>query len=312
MASHFGDRIYEAVKSKRTPLVVGIDPVYNRLPKSIRQHEAMNDEFDLASAIDAIFEFCTKTLRIVAPLVPAVKLNIAYFEKYLWEGVESYYSLISEADELGVEVIGDVKRGDIGHTAKCYAEAHLQNPELTGLEDIITPDAITINGFAGADGILPFADIAAEQGKGVFVWVRASNPTAGAIQDFADAGGVKMYEKLAEVVSQIANQAKRLGSRGYSNIGMVVGGTSPQETTSLRSKYPKVWFLVPGFGSQGAGAVDCVRFCRDDGTGALINASRSIIYAYEKPQYTGQFGDNWQKCIEQAVIDAKIELAKVL
>jgi len=312
VASHFGDRIYEAVKRKSTPLTVGLDPVYNRLPKSIRQHEAMNDEFDLASAIDAIFEFCTKTLRIVAPLVPAVKLNIAYFEKYLWEGVESYYSLISEADELGVEVIGDVKRGDIGHTAKCYAEAHLQNPELTGLEDIITPDAITINGFAGADGILPFADIAAEQGKGVFVWVRASNPTAGAIQDFADAGGVKMYEKLAEVVGQIANQAKRLGSRGYSNIGMVVGGTSPQETTSLRSKYPKVWFLVPGFGSQGAGAVDCVRFCRDDGTGALINASRSIIYAYEKPQYTGQFGDNWQKCIEQAVIDAKIELAKVM
>lgn len=312
MASHFGDRIYEAVKRKSTPLTVGLDPVYNRLPKSIRRHEAMNDESDLASAIDAIFDFCTRVLRIVAPLVPAVKLNIAYFEKYLWEGVESYYSLISEADELGVEVIGDVKRGDIGHTAKCYAEAHLQNPQLTGLDDIITPDAITINGFAGADGILPFADIANKQGKGVFVWVRASNPTAGAIQDFADAGGVKMYEKLAEVVGQIANQAKRLGSRGYSNIGMVVGGTSPQETASLRSKYPKVWFLVPGFGSQGASAVDCVRFCRDDGTGALINASRSIIYAYEKPQYTGQFGDNWQKCIEQAVIDAKIELAKVM
>jgi len=312
VASHFGDRIYEAVKSKSTPLVVGLDPVYNRLPESIRQHEAMNDEFDLASAIDAILDFCTKTLRIVAPLVPAVKLNIAYFEKYLWEGVESYYSLISEADELGVEVIGDVKRGDIGHTAKCYAEAHLQNPELAGLEDIITPDAITINGFAGADGILPFADIAAEQGKGVFVWVRASNPTAGAIQDFADAAGQKMYEKLAEVIGKIANQAKRLGSRGYSNVGMVVGGTSPEETTSLRSKYPKVWFLVPGFGSQGAGAVDCVRFCRDDGTGALINASRSIIYAYEKPQYKSQFGDNWEKCIEQAVIDAKIELAKVM
>lgn len=272
----------------------------------------MNDEFDLGSAIDAIFDFCTKVLRIVAPLVPAVKLNIAYFEKYLWEGLESYYSLISEADALGVEVIGDVKRGDIGHTAKCYAQAHLQNPELAGLEDIITPDAITINGFAGADGILPFADIATEQGKGVFVWVRASNPTAGAIQDFADADGLKMYEKLAEVVAQIANQAKRLGSTGYSNIGMVVGGTSPEETTALRVKYPKVWFLVPGFGSQGASASDCIRFCRDDRTGALISASRSIIYAYEKPEYKSQFGDNWQKCIEQAVIDAKIELAKVM
>jgi len=272
----------------------------------------MNDEFDLASAIDAIFDFCTRVLRIVAPLVPAVKINIAYFEKYLWEGLECYYSLISEADALGVEVIGDVKRGDIGHTAKCYAQAHLQNPELTGLEDIITPDAITINGFAGADGILPFADIATDQGKGVFVWVRASNPTAGAIQDFADADGVKMYEKLAEVVGKIANQAKRLGSAGYSNVGMVVGGTSPEETSALRSKYPKVWFLVPGFGSQGASAADCVRFCKDGYAGALINASRSIIYAYEKPEYKAQFGDNWEKCIEQAVIDAKIALAKVM
>lgn len=312
MASHFGDRLCKAVKSKSTPLIVGLDPVYNRLPESIRGHQAMNDEFDLASAVDAIFDFCTKVLRIVAPLVPAVKLNIAYFEKYLWEGLESYYSLISEADALGVEVIGDVKRGDIGHTAKCYAQAHLQNPELTGLEDVIAPDAITINGFAGADGILPFADIANDQGKGVFVWVRASNPTAGAIQDFADSGGVKMYEKLAEVVAQIANQAKRLGSAGYSNIGMVVGGTSPEETTALRGKYPKVWFLVPGFGSQGASAADCVRFCKDDYTGALINASRSIIYAYEKPEYKTQFGDNWEKCIEQAVINAKIELAKVM
>lgn len=312
MASHFGDRLCKAVKSKNTPLIVGLDPVYNRLPESIREHKTMNDEFDLASAIDAIFDFCTKVLRIVAPLVPAVKLNIAYFEKYLWEGLESYYSLISEADALGVEVIGDVKRGDIGHTAKCYAQAHLQNPELTGLEDVIVPDAITINGFAGADGILPFADIANEQGKGVFVWVRSSNPTAGTIQDFADADGVKMYEKLAEVVAQIANQAKRLGSTGYSNIGMIVGGISPEEMTALRSKYPKVWFLVPGFGSQGASAADCVRFCKDDHTGALINASRSIIYAYEKPEYKAQFGDNWQKCIEQAVIDAKIELAKVM
>ena len=178
------------------------------------------------------------------------------------------------------------------------------------MEGIITPDAITVNGFAGADGIVPFADVAADQGKGVFVWVRASNPSAAAVQDFADAAGVKMYEKLAEVVGEIANQKKRLGSSGYSNIGMVVGGTSPEATTVLRQRYPQCWFLVPGFGSQGASAVDCVRFCNRDGLGALINASRSIIYAYENPKYQEQFGDNWEKCIEQAAMDAKMELAK--
>jgi len=310
MASHFGDRLCEAVKSKSTPLMVGLDPVYNRLPAAIRNHRQMNDEFDLAAAVDATFDFCTGVLRTVSPLVAAVKLNIAYFEKYLWEGVEIYYSLISEADELGLEVIGDVKRGDIGHTAECYAAAHLQNPELTGLEDVICPDAITVNGFAGAEGIVPFADMAAEQGKGIFVWVRASNPTAAVIQDFADPAGVKMYEKLAQVVADIAGQDKYIGSSGYSNVGMVIAGTSPEATTSLREQYPRIWMLVPGFGTQGASAADCVRFCNSDGTGALINASRSIIYAYEKPQYKQQFGDNWQKCIEQAAVDAKIELSK--
>ncbi len=310
MASHFGDRLCNAVKTKNTPLVVGLDPVYNRLPAQIRNHREMNDEFDVGSAVDATFEFCTRVLRVVAPLVPAVKINIAYFEKYLWEGVETYYSLIAEAEALGLETIGDVKRGDIGHTAKSYAVAHLENPELTGLDDIITPDAITVNGFAGADGIVPFADVANQQGKGIFVWVRSSNPSAAVIQDAVDADGIRMYERLAEVVGEIGDQPERIGTSGYSNVGMVIGGTSPEATSALRQKYPKAWILVPGFGSQGAGAADCLRFCNPDGIGALINASRSIIYAYEKPQYIEQFGDNWEKCIEQAAIDAKIELAK--
>lgn len=310
MASHFADRISEAVKNKHTPLVVGLDPVYGRLPEKIRSNRHMNDETDVAASIDAIFEFCTRTLKIVAPLIPAVKINIAYFERYLWEGLETYYALVSEAEALGLEVIGDVKRGDIGHTAKAYAEAHLQNPEFMDMEGVIAPDAITVNGFAGADGILPFADVANEQGKGIFVWVRASNPSAGFLQDFQDATGVSMYEKLAEATGEIANQTKRLGSSGYSNIGMVIGGTSPEVTTKLRQRYPKCWFLVPGFGSQGASAADCMRFCNPDGLGALINTSRSIIYAFDNPQYGDQFGDNWEKCIEQAAIDAKMELAK--
>jgi orotidine-5'-phosphate decarboxylase len=310
VASHFADRLCEAVQKKNTPLVVGLDPVYGRLPAAIRNHRDMNDEKDIAASIDAVFDFCARTLKVVAPLVPAVKINIGYFERYLWEGLETYYALVSEAEALGLEVIGDVKRGDIGHTASAYAQAHLENPEFEEMEGIITPDAITINGFAGADGILPFADVAEDQGKGVFVWVRASNPSAAAIQDFADASGKKMHEILADVVGEIANQNKRLGSSGYSNVGMVVGGTTPDETTKLRQRFPKCWFLVPGYGSQGASATDCLRFCNPDGMGALINASRSIIYAFDNPKYTDQFGDNWEKCIEQATIDAKMDLAK--
>jgi orotidine-5'-phosphate decarboxylase len=312
MADHFADRLCEAVKTKKTSLVVGIDPVYNRLPAAIRSHRQMNDENDADAAVDAIFDFCTQVMRIVAPMVPAVKINIAFFEKYLWEGFETYYALISEAEELGLEIIGDVKRGDIGHTAETYAAAHLQNPELVGLEDTLAPDAITINGYTGADGIEPFADIADQQGKGVFVLVRTSNPSAAAIQDIVDADGKRIYERIADIVGQIANKPERIGKNGYSNVGMVVGGTSPEVTSRLRRNYDKVWFLVPGYGSQGATAADCIRFCKPDGTGALINASRSIIYAYEKPKYKEQFGDDWKRCIEQSVIDAKIDLANAM
>ena len=300
----------QAVKEKNTPLVVGLDPVYSRLPKSIISHPQMNDEYDVSSAIDAIMAYSAKVLKIAAGMVPAVKINIAYFEKYLWEGIEAYYSLISEAEALGVEIIGDVKRGDIGHTAEAYAEAHLVNSELTGYEDTIAPDAITVNGFAGADGIVPFADAAAKQGKGVFVWVRGSNPSSADIQDFADANGVKMYEKLAEQVGTIAADSKYIGQKGYSSVGMVIGGTSPEDTSKLREKYPTSWILVPGYGSQGASAADCMRFRNPDGLGVLVNSSRSIIYAYEKPKYREQFEDNWEKCIETAIIDAKIELTQ--
>ena len=200
MASHFGDRLCEAVKSKKTSLTVGLDPVYSRLPEAIRSHKEMNDENDIASAVDAIFDFSTKVLRIVAPLVPAVKINIAFFEKYLWEGVENYYSLISEAEELGLEIIGDVKRGDIGHTAESYAAAHLENPEFVGLDDILAPDAVTINGFAGADGITPFAKVANEQGKGVFVCDEPSDAIIAAEKimvdnAFGDAGATLVVEE---------------------------------------------------------------------------------------------------------------------
>ncbi len=312
MAKHFGDRVCEAIHTKRTSLIVGLDPVYNRLPEAIRNHRQMNDEFDAAAAVDAIFDFCLQTMRIVAPMVPAVKINIAYFEKYLWEGIETYYALVSEAQELGLEVIGDVKRGDIGHTAQLYAQAHLENSELTGLEDTVTPDAITVNGFAGTEAIEPFAKVADEQGKGVFVWVRASNPSAAEINDFENASGQKLYEKLAEIVAAIANKPERIGNSGYSNIGMVVAGTTAEASAALRKKYDKTIFLVPGYGAQGASAIDCVRLIKNDGTGALVNASRSIIYAYELPQYKEQFGNDWKRCIEQALIDAKVDLANAM
>jgi len=310
MSDHFADRLTKAVQAKGTPAVVGIDPVYSKLPEQIRERKDLNDEMDIEAAIDAIFDFCKGVMRIVSPLVPAVKLNSAFFERYYWEGVELYYSLIEEADGLGLEVIGDVKRGDIGSTAHAYAEAHLKNPEFIDMEGIVAPDAITANGFAGLDGIKPLADMANEEGKGVFVWVRASNPSAAVLQDFADVNGKKFFEVLAEQVAALACEPHRIGLCGLSNVGMVVGGTAAEQAQSLREQYPHIIFLVPGFGAQGAGAADCLQFAKDDGSGVLVSASRSIIYAYDDPRYKEQYGDDWKKCVEQACLDMKAALMR--
>ena len=309
MADHFADRLNKAIADKGTSACIGIDPVYGQLPHQIRDRRDLNDEMDVAAAIDAIFEFCTRVLRIVAPLVPAVKLNSAFFERYYWDGIEIYYSLVQEASELGLEVIGDVKRGDIGSTASAYADAHLKNPEFVDMDDLNAPDAITVNGLAGSDGIKPFADVAAEQGKGVFVWVRASNPSAAALADAEDAAGRKYFEILAEQVATLAVEPRYIGSGGMSNVGMVIGGTTAEQTRHLRAQYPHSLFLVPGYGAQGASAADCLEFCKEDGGGALISASRSIIYAFNNPRYSEPFGDNWEKCIEQACLDMKTDLS---
>ncbi|MBN2841888.1 MAG: orotidine-5'-phosphate decarboxylase [Sedimentisphaerales bacterium] len=310
MSDNFADRLTAAIKTKGTCAAVGIDPVYDKLPKALIERADLNDPKDLPVALDAITEFCTKTMKIVAPIVPAVKINSAFFERYLWEGTEAYYSLIQEAEALGVEVIGDVKRGDIGSTAESYAMGHLKNSDFMDMEHIVAADAITINGFAGREGIVPFADMAMSEGKGVFVWTRASNPSAGVLQDFADANGKKFWELLAEQVATIACEPKYMGQSGYSSIGMVVGGTTAQQTQVLREQYPHIIFLVPGYGAQGAGPDDCRKFCKADGTGAIVPASRSVIYAFNEPKYKETYGsDNWEKCIEQAAMDMAKELA---
>lgn len=312
MSDHFADRLTQTIQDKGVPICVGLDPIYSKLPKAIIERKDLNDEMDIEASIDAIFEFSTRVLKIVAPHVPAVKINSAFFEKYLWEGIECYYSLIQEATELGLEVIGDVKRGDIGSTAEAYAEAHVKNPEFQDMDDIDAPDAITVNGFAGLDGIRPFADVAAEQGKGIFVWIRASNPSAASIQDFANAEGKKWFEVLAEQVATLAAEPQYMGKSGFSNIGMVVGGTAAEQAVRLREQYPHIYFLVPGYGAQGATGADCLRFAKENGTGVLVNASRSILYAFDQERYHERFGPDWQKSIEQACLDMKAEMIAVI
>jgi len=281
-----------AIARKRAPVCVGLDPVYDRLPSSLRE------EFG-GDQVGAIREFCCQVLLLIEPIVPAVKIQSAYFEIHRRAGVGLYYDLVAFAREIGLIVIGDVKRGDIGSTAEAYARAHVGGENC--------PDAITVNGYLGSDGLFPFIDAGKDQGRGVFVLVRTSNPSGALVQDFLNAEGRKFYEHMADQVAAIGGADELIGSSGYSRVGAVVGATYPREARELRSIMPRQIFLVPGYGAQGATASDCAAAFKSDGTGAIVNASRSITYAYDKQPEVG-----WREAIEQAAKGFASDLASTV
>jgi orotidine-5'-phosphate decarboxylase len=313
MSELFGDRLVDAVRAKNAPICVGIDPMFDQLPPDVFGDEGEErDERDTAAALDAVFDFTTRVLRVVAPLVPVVKFQSAYFEKYLWDGVEAYYSLVREAKDLGLLVIGDVKRGDIGTTAAAYAAAHLDDLPTEDVDDAAAPDAITVNPMMGADTLEPFVKTARQTDKGLFVLVRTSNPGSAEFQDVPLADGRTWSEMLADRVNTVAQADGLVGASGYSSVGAVVGATQPQTMQSLRKRLPKSIFLLPGYGAQGATADMTRAAFNAGGTGAIVSASRSILYAHKDKRYAARFGDDWEKCVEQAVLDMREELGRVL
>lgn len=310
MSELFCDRLLDAIEYTHAPVCVGIDPVLESLPDEVRAKFQSRDDTAQA-AVDAIFDFTARVLRIVAPLVPAVKFQSACFERYLWEGVEAYFSLIQEARDLGLLVIGDVKRGDIGPSAAGYAAGHLAEQTGGTEEPAATPDAITVNPMLGMDALEPFVRAARDSDKGLFVLVRTSNPGSADLQDAMLASGITWSEMLADRLAVIAADKSMIGSRGYSSIGAVIGATQPQAMASLRRRLPQSILLLPGYGAQGATA-EMTRAAFKDGSGAIVSASRSILYAHREPRYAAEFGGNWEKCVEAAVTEMKSDLAQVL
>ena len=304
----FSDRLLAAIEAKGSPICVGIDPIFEMLPDAVAGDAKERDANDGEAAIDAIFSFTTTLLRLVAPHVPIVKFQSAYFEKYLWEGVEAYYSLIQEAAELGLLVIGDVKRGDIGSTASAYAAAHLADPSFHEHEDVVVPDAITVNPMLGLDTLEPFINTARTFGKGLFVLVRTSNPGSADFQDAKLIDGRTWSEMLADRLAAVASQTGLVGHRGYSSIGAVVGATQEHTISSLRKRLPQSIFLLPGYGTQGATA-QMTQAAFKDGKGAIISASRSILYAHREAKYAGL---PWEGSVERAVLDMKHDIASIL
>jgi len=286
MSDHFADRLLAAIEQKGSPVCVGIDPQFNQLP-----FELQKDIVDEMEQTECIGVFCHEVLQIVAPLVPGVKIQSACFEKYGSTGTDLLEVLTDRARDLGLIVIGDVKRGDIGPTAESYAAGHLRHENA--------PEAITVNGYFGADGLKPFVDACRDKGKGIFVLVRTSNPSAATIQDFEGAGGKKFYEHMAEQVAAVGSGEGLIGASGYSCVGAVVGATYPEEARRLREIMPQQIFLVPGYGAQGATAADCAAAFKADGTGAIVNASRSVIYAFRRKECKEK---DWKKAVETAAV----------
>ena len=143
-------------------------------------------------------------------------------------------------------------------------------------------DALTVNAFLGSDGIQPFIDQAQQHGRGLFVLVKTSNASSGELQDVPVAGR-PLYEHLGQLVE--AWGAASRGSCGYSAVGAVVGATYPEQARALRALMPHAVFLVPGYGAQGATAADVVGCFDARGYGAIVNAARSIIFAFRTPTY---------------------------
>lgn len=306
MPRNFADRLMAAVDSKRTPAVVALDPVLDRLPPEVISNASAAKGEDAATA--ALWEYGWRAIRAIHELVAVVKINSAYFERYHAAGVEVYHELIGEAASRGLLVIGDVKRGDVGHTAEMYASAQLAAPDCAEATGVAAPDAVTANGYFGVDGLKPFIDVARREGRGLFVLVRTSNESAATIQDVRAADGRKFHEIVAGVVAGLADEPALIGERGFSAVGAVVATRDPADAAKLRAAMPRSIFLVPGYGAQGGAAEDFRPYFKEGGAGAIVAAGRSVIFAYQQARYRDRFASDWEGCIRAACADFVADL----
>jgi len=297
--AHFADRLAEAVDTKGNPCCVGLDPRVELIPAGLREEVIGNEPLSCEAAARLAGVFCKEVVDIVAPLVPVVKVQAAFFERLGPPGYQAYVETVRHASGRGLIVIADVKRSDIGSTAGAYAEAHLGVASVEGVELFdLGADACTVNPYFGLDGVEPFINQAVSHDRGVFVIVRTTNPGAETVQGLA-CKGVPLFVRIGALVHQWGEE--HVGRTGYSCVGAVVAGTQPADAEKLRRLMPHAYFLVPGFGAQGAGPAEVARAFDSGGRGAIVSSSRAVIFAYRRAPYDRDFGeDRWREAIEAA------------
>jgi len=278
----------QKIKEKNNPSVVGLDPKIEYIPSFIKEEAFKKQGKTLKGAANAIFTFNKYIIDAVYDIVPAVKPQLAYYEMYGLEGLKAFYETCRYAKEKGLLVIADGKRNDIGSTAESYSAAFLGKTKIEDTEEAaFDVDALTVNPYLGIDGIKPFIEDCDKYNKGIFVLVKTSNKSSGQFQDIITETGKSMYEIVAQHIEEWGRDLK--GEYGYSSVGAVVGATYPNQAKILRKILKSAYILVPGYGAQGGTAKDVASSFNPDGLGAIVNASRSIMCAYESERWKEKY-----------------------
>jgi orotidine-5'-phosphate decarboxylase len=301
---HIADKLVRCIGEKGSCVVVGLDPLYERLPQVLRDGSGGG----LEGAAAAVGEFCRRVIDATCDVAVAVKPQSAYFELLGWQGLRVLEEAVAYARGRGLLVIDDCKRGDIGSTSLAYANAHIGPGALGNAAPAC--DFMTVNPYLGTDTLEPFVQVAAANNTGIFVLVRTSNPGSGLIQGAQAASGLEVTAELAAWIDGVAEAG--VGVCGYAATGAVVGATYPAQAAALRVAMPRSFFLVPGYGAQGATAADLRPFFNADGLGALVNASRSIIYAYDKAYGAGCTLEQFEQATRAAAVAMRDDIAAVL
>ena len=294
------EKLITKIKKTEAPIVVGLDPMLDYIPRFLLQEAFAQHGETLEGAAEAVWKFNKGIIDAVWDLIPAVKPQIAMYEQFGIPGLEAYKRTVDYCHEKDLIVIGDIKRGDIGSTSAAYAAGHLGRVQVGSQSYApFDEDFATVNPYLGTDGVKPFVDVCREYRKGLFILVKTSNPSSGEFQDRL-IDGKPLYEWVGEKVSQWGQE--HMG-RDYSYIGAVIGATYPEMGKALRKLMPRTFFLVPGYGAQGASASDLADFFGDDGLGAIVNSSRGIIAAYKKEPYVSFGEEGFSQASRKAVED---------
>ena len=316
--TNFADKLLKRIEECNNPTLMGLDPKLDYLPSEMltawldgakNKNGARSVNMQEATG-EAIFAYNRLLIDAIYDIIPAIKPQFAYYEMYGLEGIKALKKTIRYAQEKGMLVIADAKRNDIGTTATAYANAIIGETKILddSVEAMFECDCVTVNGYLGIDGIKPFMDVCARDGKGIFTLVHTSNPSAVDFQDMELKDGRKVYELMADNVNEWGKEL--IGEEGFSSVGAVLGATVPEQAVAARKRMPNTLMLVPGYGAQGAGPAAAVASFTKEGEGAIVNASRSLMCAWKKREDLAPA--DFAKATRDEALDMKAKLNAAL